>query len=165
MARRFTVVPRYSGPTGFTGKVVDDSEMDRLLYHDRITSFEHSILIALLRRLQRGAFIGMRSPDMERSTVGDPARAADRKMAAVVGCCVLIAAMDKVMGKGRRMALVNLCLLDQPWPWSVASLQDAILALQRLFADRQRPVQRAQPVDKPVAFGVNADLDVGPRVA
>jgi len=162
IARRFTVVPRYSGPgNGFTGKVVDDSELDRLLYYDFISSLEHSILIALLKRLQRAQFCGIKSVDLQRETVGDPTRAADRKAQAVVGCSKLIAAMDKTMGHANRRALIDLVLLDQEWPFTIASLHNAVLALQRIFSDGQRPLGRTQSVEQAVALRMNGHGLIG----
>jgi len=160
IARRFTVVPRYSG-SGFTAKVVDDTELDQLLYHDTITSLEHSILIALLKRLQRAEFFGVKSVDLQRETVGDPTRAADRKVQSVIGCCKLIAAMDRTMGRAQRMALIDLLILDRQWPFAPASLHDAIATLQRLFSDWQRPLGRTQSVEQTVALRMDGHRLVG----
>ena len=116
LARRFTVVPRLSGAYSFHGKVIDDSEMDRLLAKDAITPMEYSLLEALLKKLHKATFVGLKSPDFNGVATSDPSHMSDRKACAVMSICHIVRVMDKLMGKANRAALINLVLLDQPWP-------------------------------------------------
>ena len=63
LARHFTIVPKLSDPTTFTGKVMDGSEIDTLLLHDVITTMQHSTLCTLAKRLHGFGFVGLKSPD------------------------------------------------------------------------------------------------------
>ena len=117
LARHFTVVPKLTASNGFTGKVVDDTEIDRLLLHDEINSLEHSLLVALLNRLHVASFVGLKSPDLNGVGSSDPSRAADRKVQAVLTITGITERMDRTFGRGKRMALVNLVLMDVQWPF------------------------------------------------
>lgn len=130
LAKRFTVVPKLTASNGYTGKVVDDSEIDRLLLYDHISSVEYSLLVALLHKLHRATFIGLKSPDFNGVAHSDPSRIADRKANAVMSICHVIKLMDRVMGRINRAALVDLVLLDAAWPFDMTCLHKCVLALE-----------------------------------
>jgi hypothetical protein len=130
-------VPKLTASNGYQGKVLDDSEIDRMLLNDRISSVEYSLLVALLNKLHRATFVGLKSPDFNGVAHSDPSRMADRKAHAVMSVVGITKAMDKVMGWQKRSALINLVLLDQTWPFdgpclhSCLSLLDGVLSPAR----------------------------------
>lgn len=118
LGRRLTIVPTLSqGPTGgFSGRVVDESEVDRLLFTDAITASEHATLGLLLRKLMKANFVGMRSPSLEAPIQSDPSIIADKKANLIRSVNKMIDKMDEKIGRPKRIALVNLVLMDTPWP-------------------------------------------------
>lgn len=135
LARRFTVVPTFNrGPMGgLSGRVVDETEIDRLLLHDRITPEQYSILEALLRRLQRASYLGLKSPNYDARISADPTIVSAKKVAAIRSMVKLNSEMDSSMGAPTRMALIDLVLLDREWPGDDASLHEAIARLRDIF--------------------------------
>lgn len=165
LAQRFTIVPKLTLSNGFHGKVVDDTEIDGLLLHDSISALEHSLLVALLQRLHKAMFVGLKSPDFNGVAYSDPSRLADRKAHAVMSVCGLVKQMDRRMGRVRRTALVNLVLLDTPWPGSLVSLRKSIVALQDVIGDRQGKFKRQKAAKHEVPVGVHAGPDNAPAVS
>ena len=127
------MVPKLTASNGFTGKVCDDTEIDLMLLHDQITSAEHSMLVALLQKLHKATFVGLKSPDFNGVAHSDPCRMADRKAHAVMSVCHVMKRMDQVLGRGYRTALVNLVLLDMPWSGTIERLRLRIAALQDIL--------------------------------
>jgi hypothetical protein len=162
LARRFSVIPKLSLSNGYSGRVVDDTEIDRLLVRDEINSLQHSLLVALLKLLRDASFGGLKSPDLNSVFAADPVGMADRKAKAVYKMVNFTKALDRRAGRPARIALINLVLLDVPWDCPT-SLADAILALQDIFGDRQRELQRQKRSHDGVPVGVDADLHVGAR--
>lgn len=140
LARRFTIVPTLSrGPQGGTsGKVVDETEIDRMLLRDAITPAEHSVLEALLKRLHKASFIGIKSPNYDARVSADPTIISDKKAASIRSVVKLFTLMDedKKIGRTRRAALVNLVLVDQPWNETLGSIKTAVSALQGILNPR-----------------------------
>jgi hypothetical protein len=155
LAQRFTVVPKLTASNGFHGKVADDTEIDSLLLHDVISALEHSLLMALLQRLHKAMFIGIKSPDLNGVAYSDPSRLADRKANAVMSVCGLISRMDIAMGRVCRSALIDLVIGDVPWP-SHLNLHRATLALQDCLADRQRKLTGQETGQHEVPVGMHA---------
>jgi hypothetical protein len=126
------------GPNaGFSGKVVDECEIDRLLFEDKITANEHSTLNVLLRKLMKANFVGMRSPSLEAPIQSDPSIIADKKANLIRSVNRMIESIDQKIGRPKRIALVNLVLMDTPWPdpyrekdWS---LKEAIARCDAVF--------------------------------
>lgn len=145
LAKRFTIVPKLSATSGYHGKVLDDNEIDTLLLKDQINATEHSMLVALLQKLHKATFVGLKSPDFNGVAHSDPSRLADRKAHAVMSVCNLIKMMDKMIGRGHRAALINLVLLDAPWPSTIKELRLCIAALQDVMGDRQRELGGKKP--------------------
>jgi|SRR6478736_502582 hypothetical protein len=146
LAKRFTVVPRLTLSNGYTGKVVDDTEIDRLLLNDVIGSDEYSLLVALLHRLHRASFVGLKSPDFTGiGHVADPTRLAERKANAVLTVVHVVKVMDQKMGSVYRAALINLVLLDTPWPYGKASLHDCITALDAALSSQPATTSSLTP--------------------
>lgn len=135
LARRLTVVPILAqGPVGgFSGRVVDETEMDRLLFNDVITSNQHATLMVLLRKLMKANFVGVRSPSLEAPIQSDPSIIADKKANLIRSVNRLFEGMDRAIGRPKRMALVNLVLLDTAWPHDHASLRDAISGVEQVL--------------------------------
>lgn len=136
IAQRFSIVPKRTASGDYLGKIVDETEMDRMLLHDRITATQHSILEALLRRLYKANFVGLRSPSWEAPVQSDPSIMADKKANQIRSMVRIIEQMDKEIGQPRRTALINLVLMDAPWPSDDATLHTVIDSLQDIFARR-----------------------------
>lgn len=136
LAQRLSIVPKLSRSGEHHGKIVDETEVDRLLLHDRITATQHSILEALMRRLYKANFVGLRSPSWEAPVQSDPTIMAQKKANQIRAMVRVIEQMDKEMGGPRRTALINLVLMDTPWPSDDASLHAVIDALQDIFSRR-----------------------------
>lgn len=135
LGKRFTVVPRLASANSYHGKVVDDTEIDRLLLRDYITSAEHGMLVSLLAKLRKGSFTSIQSPDLNSSyQAADPSRSADRKSEAIRTVTRLMAELDDSIGAHKRTALINLVLLDTPWPFSLGALRKSVRVLQDIFA-------------------------------
>lgn len=137
LGRHFTVVPKLTrGLHGFNAKVVDETEIDRMLLHDRITSSQHATLEALMMRLHRMGFVGVKSPNYDAAVHVDPATLADRKARTLVGMVGIFAGLDAAIGRERRFALVNLLLKDTPWPFG--DIADCITALDLVLAGQKQ---------------------------
>lgn len=141
IAQRLNIVPRRTA-SGYHGRIVDETEMDRMLLHDRITATQHSILEALMRRLYKANFVGLRSPSWEAPVQSDPSIMADKKANQIRSMVRIIEQMDKEIGQPRRTALINLVLMDAPWPeprpkdGELDTLHGVIDSLQDIFARR-----------------------------
>lgn len=142
IAQRLSVVPKRTASGDYLGKIVDETEIDRLLLHDRISAMEHSILEALMRRLYKANFVGLRSPSWEAPVQSDPTIMADKKANQIRSMVRIIEQMDEKMGRTRRSALVNLVLMDAPWPeppnkdGELETLHGVIDTLQDILARR-----------------------------
>jgi hypothetical protein len=110
---------------------MDESEMDRLLFHDKITANQYATLQLLLKKLMKANFVGLRSPSLEAPIQSDPSIIADKKANLIRSVNRLIEAMDKKIGRPKRIALVNLVLLDVPWPDD--SLSETISAVEAVL--------------------------------
>lgn len=132
--KQHTVVPRLTrGMNGYNMKVMDETEIDRLLLHEVISVNEHSTLERFLRRLHKVGFVGMRSPDYSSPIHADATAVGDKRALAVKGITALIAELDQTIGAGKRQYLVALVTEDRPWPDKYQSLRDAIAALDRII--------------------------------
>lgn len=137
LARRFTVVPKLTrGLYGYNGKVVDGSEIDRLLLRDWITVNQHATLEGLLRRLHKASFVGVKSPTYDSPVQADPATVGDRRAHALRSMVKIFRRLDDKAGAEKRKALVDLVLLDVPWNGDKASLQEAVKHLDDAIAGR-----------------------------
>lgn len=142
MARRFTIVPKLSDPTTLTGKVLDGSEVDRLLLVDAIDPAQHATLNMLAKRLHGYGFSGMKSPDYSSRVHADATLVADKKAESLRGAVHLIDKMDKHphIGAFRRKKLVNLVLQEAPWGslrHQIEELQYCVRALDDIFVGRR----------------------------
>lgn len=136
IARRFRVVPKLTGPNSYAGKVIDDTEIDRLLAEDRIDSTEYSILEAFRMRLRKASYDSLRSPDFNASVRADPSLIGDRKARAVTTVIGIIGDMDKheKIGREKRDGLINLVTEDRPWFLDMKALQLSVGALQGILS-------------------------------
>jgi len=122
-------------------KIMDGSEVDRMLMNDSITAAEHGTLMVLTRRLQKFGFMGLRSPAYDSPVHADPELVADKKATVIRGAVSLIDRMDKhpAIGKARRQKLINLVLEDVPWGklrHQIEDVRHCIRALDDLFLSR-----------------------------
>lgn len=141
LGRRFSVVPKLTrGNYGYNAKVLDETELDRLLLADRITAAEHSTLEALLKRLHKSAFVGLKSPSYDAVISADASIVADKKAQTIRSMVKIIDKMDNhaEIGRANRAALINLVLLDIPWAASDGVLKDCCKALDYIFTNRER---------------------------
>lgn len=138
LARRLTVVPKLVNPTTYAGKVIDGSEIDRLLMADAITPAQHATLGLLAKKLHGYGFYALKSPDYASRVHADATAVAEKKAESLRGAVHLIEKMDrhKDIGRYRRKKLINLVLLDAPYE-EVEELQTAVFALDNLFSGRR----------------------------
>ena len=136
IARRFRVVPKLTGPNSYAGRVLDDTEIDRLLSEDRIDSTEYSILEAFNQRLRKASYDALRSPDFNATVRADPSLIGDRKARAVATVIGIIGDMDKheKIGRSKRNGLINLVSQDQPWSLGMETLHRSVGALQGILS-------------------------------
>jgi hypothetical protein len=138
LSRRFTVVPRLSDPTTLAGKILDGSEVDKLLLHDVITPAEHGTLGTLLKKLHAFGFIGLKSPSYDGAIHADPAQVSAKKAELMRGAVSLFARMDRhrFIGPVTRKRLINLALYDAPWTSPAVALKQAVRGLDEIFSQR-----------------------------
>jgi hypothetical protein len=108
---------------------MDETAIDRLLLADRITSSEHAALEGLMQRLHKANFVGIKSPAYDAPLSIDPSAVGDRRANQIRAAVKLFAGLDRTLGREKRVALVNLVLMDVDWPDDDASLKDAIRKL------------------------------------
>lgn len=144
MARHFKIVPRLTDPSTMAGRVLDGTEIDRLLFTDTISTVEHATLQTLARRLHGFGFVGLKSPDYSSPISADATAVADKKADVIRGAVHLFEKMDKHphIGPYRRKKLVNLVLQDAVWSkkmlrHQIEELQACIRALDDVFMKRR----------------------------
>jgi len=133
LAKRLKVVPVHRSKFEYHGKVVDETEIDRLLLVDAITPSDHSILENFMRLLLKANFVGIRSPVYEAPVSADPSIVGDRRANQIRAVVSLFRKLDERIGKEKRMCLVNLVLLDRKWPGDGSSLGSVIETLGQLL--------------------------------
>jgi len=129
---RFKVVPKFA-KGGTHLKVMDETAIDRLLLADRITSSEHAALEGLMQRLHKANFVGIKSPAYDAPLSIDPSAVGDRRANQIRAAVKLFAGLDNRLGRERRIALVNLVLMDVDWPDTDESLKAVIRILVDLL--------------------------------
>lgn len=128
------VVPKLTrGIHGFNAKVLDETEIDRLLLADIINVNEHSTLERLLKRLHRVGMVGIKSPDYSAPISADASAVADRRAAALMGVTGLLRDMDDELGSTTRRRIVALVVEERPWPASNDALHRAITVIDKLM--------------------------------
>lgn len=142
MARHFTIVPKLSDPTTFTGKVMDGTEIDTLLLNDVINTMQHATLSTLAKRLHGFGFVGLKSPDYSSRIFADATAVSEKKAETIRGAVSLFQKLDlhPHIGSHRRKKLVNLVLEDVPWGklrHQMEELHACISALDDVFLGRR----------------------------
>ena len=94
--------------------VVDGSGPDRLLSEGLITTTEHASFLSFTVLMHRANMLGPKSPAMERVTNSDPSFVSQKVAEAMKRVAVVIAGLDKLVGRAAREEVVNLCMLDLP---------------------------------------------------
>lgn len=131
LSQHFKLVPRLTrGSYGYNARVMDETEIDRMLLADRISANEHSTLENLLARLHKVGFVGLKSPAYDAPIKADPSAVGDRRAHAIRGVSRLLSAMDMAMGADKRKALVNLVLIDAPWEYGDKELKECLRAME-----------------------------------
>lgn len=136
LRRHFTVVPKLSGPNTMAMKVIDSTEIDRLLLDDVIMPSHHASLEGLMRRLHKAGFVGLKSPTYDSPIHADATAVGDKKANLIRSIVALFTRLDAKIGPGKRRALVDLVLRDVSWPGDNASLLDAVARLDDAIAGR-----------------------------
>lgn len=130
ITHQYLVIPRLTrGSYGYNSKVMDETEIDRLLLKDIINASQHASLERFLKELMEAGFIGVRSPNYEAPVQSDASSSGDRKANIIRKSVAVMKRLERKVGKGRRSALVNLVILDTPWPYTKESLHDCIIAV------------------------------------
>lgn len=132
LSRQFSVVPKLSGLYTMTGKVIDETEIDRLLLADRITAAQHAALENFMSKLHAANFVGVKSPDYSSRIHLDPSAVGRKRAERILRVVKIFQRLDgKPNGRAIRVSLVNLCLLDKEWPGTDDMLHRAIEMMER----------------------------------
>ncbi len=142
MHRKFSIVPKLSDATTMAMRVLDGSEIDRLLMVDAIDTVQHATLAMLAKRLQGYGYSSLRSPDYASRIHADATAVAEKKAESLRGAVHLIGKMDAHIdiGAHRRKKLINLVLQDVPWGklrHQIEELHACIRALDDIFTGRR----------------------------
>lgn len=142
LARHFTIVPKLSSPTTLSMKILDSSEMDKLLMQDVLTPAEHGTLVTLAKRLEDCGFSELRSPAYDSPVHADPSAVADKKADKIRGAVALIEKLDKAIGRYNRKRIINLALYSTPWTGQypkrnqIEDLKHCIRSIDEIFTRR-----------------------------
>lgn len=138
LARRFSVVPKLIG-NSYGARVMDDTEINRLLMKDLINPLQHSLLRALAEKLERASFNELRAINYDATHFSEPHTMGDRKAERLARARNLIKGMitHHLIGEQRFDALVRLVSEDQPWPYGIEALHDAVSGLQVILTNRR----------------------------
>lgn len=129
-----TIVPKLTrGMSGYNMRVMDETEVDRLLLSEAITPNHHSTLERFLVKLHKVGFGGLRSPDYSSPIHADATAVGDKKAIALKGISALIEEMDSQLGRPVRVLLVALVTEDREWPHSDESLRIIVERLERII--------------------------------
>ena len=107
-----TVVPRRRAD-GYNMRVMDETEIDRMLMRDEITPNEHATLERLMGKLHKFGFMGVRSPDYSSPIHADASAVGDKKAATIRGAVKLTKELDAALGADLRRRLYALILEDK----------------------------------------------------
>lgn len=117
MARQFKIVPTYTSHTDRASRVMDGTEVDRMLLNDQLNINQHATLNLLARKMNSYGMGSIKSPDYAGRIMSDPQLVSERKAQALRGAVHLIDKLDKHphVGKFRRKKLINLVMEDGEW--------------------------------------------------
>lgn len=117
MARRFTIVPTYTSHTDRASRVMDGTEVDRMLLNDQLSINQHATLNLLARKMNSFGMGSIKSPDYSGRIHSDATLIAEHKAQALRGAVHLIDKLDRHphVGKYRRKRLINLVMEDGKW--------------------------------------------------
>lgn len=134
ISKRYRVIPVLTrGQFGMNAKVVDETEIDRLLLEDHINPSQHAALENFLNRLVRGGFVGLKSPSYDAPISADPAMVAARKSEAIRAASHMIGHLRRVVGRNKTDSLMNLVLMDKKWELPIAELHSCVNLMERYF--------------------------------
>lgn len=125
------MVPLLTRGFEVSARVVDETEIDRLLLKGDITPSQHAALENFLAKLIKGGFVGLRSPSYDAPISADPALIADRKSEAIRDATRILSHLQKTIGKSQTNGLMNLVLSDRPWLFGKADLEKAVQEIER----------------------------------
>lgn len=128
-----TIVPcLYSRSYDYHARVMDGTEIDRMLMRGGITPNEHNTLERFSEELRRAGYLSIRSIDLsDPIQSSDPSHLADRKAGKLVRVVMLIRAIDQAVSRKERDALIDLCLMDREV--KIPSLFKAVRAIDNFF--------------------------------
>lgn len=113
LARRRRIQPRLV-QGHYDLYVVDGSGPDRLLSDGHINTIEHATLLSFTVLMHRANMLGPKSPATERVTNSDPSFISQKVADAMKRVSMVIAGLDRNIGRKAREEIVNLCMLDKP---------------------------------------------------
>ena len=115
MARHFTCVPKMIDNNTRAMRVLDGTEIDKLLLDDVINITQHSTLNLFAQKLAGFGMLSLKSPSFEAKVQADASIVSDKKAEALRGAVKLFKRLDDTIGPYKRKKLVNLALQDAPW--------------------------------------------------
>lgn len=129
------IVPRLRGKFEYHAKVLDSSEIDRMLMLQLLTPTEHDTLERFHEALRKGGFMKIRSIDWTDPIVqSDPSHIADRHAHALIMVVKMLKYLDEKTNSSFRKQLVDLVLLDQPLIASKGDLRRGVRAIDKFFS-------------------------------
>lgn len=112
-----TIVPalyRDGSSYDYHAKVMDATQIDRLLMDGKITPNQHNTLERFSEELRKAGFMSIRTIDLsDPIQSSDPAHIADRKAAKLVKIVLIFKELEKVLTHKERDLLVDMCLTDR----------------------------------------------------
>jgi len=139
MARQFTCVPKMIDNNTKAIRVLDGTEIDKLLLEDLINITQHSTLNLFAQKLVSFGMLSLKSPSFEPKVSADASIVSDKKAEALRGAVKLFRRLDETIGSYKRKKLVNLALQDAPWGslrHQIEDLHFCIRALDDVLARR-----------------------------
>lgn len=113
--KTMVAVPAPGRPGKIHLKVVDQTELDRLLYRKQITPDQWSTGDQVYNLLYRAGMLGASKSTLNVSGIsGDPQHISDKKSDALVMLGVLIDHLDRACGRPTRELFLNMLILDRP---------------------------------------------------
>jgi len=138
LGRHYKIVPKITrGLYGLNGKVMDETEIDRLLLNDTITTTQHATLEMFFARLHKVGFVGLKSPSYDSPIHADASAVGDKKAHTIRGVVKLIDMLDNSVGRDVRVKLVRLVCEDRVWGDNNDGLSEAIVELDKIMGGRR----------------------------
>jgi hypothetical protein len=130
---KYTIVPKLRNLWDYHAKVIDGSELDRLLIEEIVTPSQHNTLERFAAILNRAGYARYSSIDLSGSGHFDPSHAAEKKSKSMLRIVKILEYVDKKAGKKARMDMVNMLTVDSKVQ-STDHIKSVVNALEIYFS-------------------------------